>query len=169
MLLHYEAFQQEGARVSYKEFDFGHLDFTFAVWRLQQAQLQPHCQYLRWDLQIPVQRQGEIATKKCRVSLPPSHLELEGESPEEAFRLDLILINVPQWLCRSRMSCGTTCCPGCCCASKAAVSFCLFDPEAGFALAAVSALCTGMDRQNEPQQGLCSQISLVQTEAQVGR
>lgn len=31
VLLHYEAFQQEGARVTYKEFDFGHLDFTFAV------------------------------------------------------------------------------------------------------------------------------------------
>ena len=31
MLLHYEAFQAEGARVTYKEFDFGHLDFTFAV------------------------------------------------------------------------------------------------------------------------------------------
>ena len=31
VLLHYEAFRQEGARVTYKEFDFGHLDFTFAV------------------------------------------------------------------------------------------------------------------------------------------
>lgn len=31
VLLHYEAFRREGARVTYKEFDFGHLDFTFAV------------------------------------------------------------------------------------------------------------------------------------------
>ena len=31
VLLHYEAFKAKAARVTYKEFDFGHLDFTFAV------------------------------------------------------------------------------------------------------------------------------------------
>lgn len=31
VLLHYEAFRAAKARVTYKEFDFGHLDFTFAV------------------------------------------------------------------------------------------------------------------------------------------
>lgn len=29
--LHYERMQEAGLQVSYKEFDFGHLDFTFAV------------------------------------------------------------------------------------------------------------------------------------------
>ena len=31
VLMHYEAMRKAGCRVTYKEFDFGHLDFTFAV------------------------------------------------------------------------------------------------------------------------------------------
>lgn len=31
VVMHYEAFRAAGARVTFKEFDFGHLDFTFAV------------------------------------------------------------------------------------------------------------------------------------------
>lgn len=30
VLMHYEAMRAAGCRVTYKEFDFGHLDFTFA-------------------------------------------------------------------------------------------------------------------------------------------
>lgn len=31
VLMHYEAMRKAGCHVTYKEFDFGHLDFTFAV------------------------------------------------------------------------------------------------------------------------------------------
>ncbi len=31
VLLHFEAMRRAGTRVTYKEFNFGHLDFTFAV------------------------------------------------------------------------------------------------------------------------------------------
>jgi hypothetical protein len=39
VVVHYEAFKTAGARVTFREFDFGHLDFTFGVRRLDASEL----------------------------------------------------------------------------------------------------------------------------------